>query len=131
MSAIAYTDGNVRTFTVETPGQLDNKHDYLVELGAAPDGVKLLAVAGNEIGAVRGLLQPGAPAVAVRLLGKGGTLRLVQSAAIVRGPFVKAAVGATVVTAATSGDRAIGRKISPGPGAAGEVIEVLDGIERI
>jgi hypothetical protein len=131
MGAIAYTDGNVRTFAVETSGQLDNKQDYLVELGTADDSVKLLATVGKEIGAVRNLPQPGSPQVSVRLLGKGGTLRLVQSAAISKGALVKAVVGGTVVTANTSGDRAIGRKISSGSGSAGEIIEVLDCIEKV
>lgn len=131
MSSIAYIDGNVRTFVIETAGQLDGKTDYLVELGTAPESVKLLNTATNAIGAVRNLRQPGAGSVAVRLLGGGGTLRLVQSGAIARGTLVKAAPGGTVVAATASGDRVIGRKLSNGPGQAGEVIEVLDVIEKL
>lgn len=130
MSSIAYIDGNVRTFVIETPGQLDGKTDYLVELGTAPESVKLLSAAANAIGSVRNLRQPGAGSVAVRLLGRGGTVRLVQSGAINRGALVKAAPGGTVVAATTAGDRVIGRKLSSGPGLAGEVIEVLDVIEK-
>lgn len=131
MSSIAYIDGNVRTFVIETPGQLDAKTDYLVELGTAPESVKLLITPTNAIGSVRNLRQPGLGSVAVRLLGGGGTLRLVQSGAISRGALVKAAAGGTVVAAATAGDRVIGRKLSSGPGQAGEVIEVLDSIEKL
>lgn len=131
MSSIAYIDGNVRTFVIETAGQLDGKTDYLVELGSASESVKLLNTAPNAIGAVRNLRQPGAGSVAVRLLGGGGTLRLVQSGPIARGALVKAAPGGTVVAATTTGDRVIGRKLSSGPGQAGEVIEVLDAIEKI
>ena len=131
MPSITYIDGNVRTFVIETPGQLDGKVDYLVELGAASESVKLLTTANNALGAVRNLRQPGAGSVAVRLLGGGGTLRLVQSAAISRGALVKAVAGGTVATAAATGDRVIGRKLSAGSGQAGEVIEVLDVIEKI
>lgn len=131
MSSIAYIDGNVRTFVIETPGQLDGKTDYLVELGTALESVKLLSAPTNAIGAVRNLREPGAGSVTVRLLGGGGTLRLVQSSAISRGALVKAAAGGTVVAASTAGDRVIGRKLSSGPGQAGEVIEVLDAIEKI
>lgn len=131
MPSITYIDGNVRTFVIDTPGQLNGKTDYLVELGVAPNSVKLLSVANNALGAVRSLRQPGAGSVAVRLLGGGGTLRLVQSAPITRGAFVKAAAGGTVVIATTAGDRVIGRKLSPGPGEPGEVIEVLDAIEKL
>lgn len=131
MPSITYIDGNVRTFVIETPGQLDGKVDYLVELGTAPESVKLLATATNAFGAVRNLRQPGRGSVAVRLLGGGGTLRLVQSGPIARGGLVKAVAGGTVAAATTTGDRVVGRKISNGPGQAGEVIEVLDVIEKI
>ena len=131
MSSIAYIDSHVRTFVVDTPGSLDGKQDYLVELGASADSVKLLNTPTNAIGVVRNLFQPGAGSVAIRLLGGGGTVRMVQSAGIARGALVKAAAGGTVVTAATSGDRVIGRKISAGSGVAGEVIEVLDAIEKV
>lgn len=126
-----YVDENTRTFAIETPGNLDGKQDYLVELGAAEDSVKLLVTPGNAIGTVRNILQAGHPQVAIRLLGKDGTLRVVQSAAIAKGALVKAAAGGTVVPAATAGDRVLGRKLSQGNGAVGEIIEIIDALEKV
>ena len=131
MAATTYVNENTRAFNVGTAGALDGKIDLLVELDpATKNGVILLATAGNEIGVVRNELSPGAKQVSIRLLGKDGTVRLVQN-----GPIAK---GARVVADATSPGRVkaqptttgtyltIGRKLGEGPGVAGEVIEVLD-----
>lgn len=126
-----YHEGNTRPFAIGTAGALDGKNDFLVELdNTVPNGIKLLATVGNEIGAVRNLLTPGGRQVGVRLLGKDGTLRLIQNAAIARGAWVmpdSTALGKVKAVPGTTGTyHAIGVKLSDGNGAAGEVIEVLD-----
>lgn len=131
MPTTSYIEGHVRTFVIETPGQLDGKQNYLVEIGAAVNSVKLLVTPLNALGAVRNLASPGAGSVAVRLLGAAGSVRVVQSAAIPRGALVKAVAGGTVASATVAGDRVLGRKISPGPGVAGEIIEIVDVIEKL
>jgi hypothetical protein len=135
MSATTYTDGNIRTFAIETDGQLDGKQDYLVELGTAADSVKLLATAGNEIGVVRGHSGAGAKSCGVRLLGKDGTMRVIQSGAIAKGARVVAdgaALGKVKAMPGTSGTyRTLGRKITQGSGSANEVIEIIDLVETV
>ncbi|HVY69673.1 MAG TPA: hypothetical protein VHH73_07065, partial [Verrucomicrobiae bacterium] len=66
----------------------------------------------------------------IRLLGKGGTVKMVQGGAITVGARVKGASGGKVVTEGTGARRALGIKISStANGADGDVIEVIDVVE--
>ena len=133
-----YEEGNKKSFQPATVGQLDYAQHKLVELGAADGTCQLLTAAGNEVGVVVDVLQPGQPdtEVGVRLL---GTVKMVQSAAIPKGSQVVAdpanlgqvkAIPAPVNgTAATF--RVLGRKLTFSPGAPGDIIEILDVIENI
>ena len=136
MAATTYVNENTRAFNVGTGGALDGKIDLLVELDpATPNGVMLLATPGNEIGVIRNELSPGAKQVSVRLLGKDGTVRLIQNGAIARGARVVAdstSPGRVKTQPTTTGTYlTIGRKLSAGPGVANEVIEVLDAPQTI
>lgn len=124
----SYTDSAYKTFTEETPGQLTGKEGYLVELTA--NGTVQLLTTGLAIGVMHGKLQ-GSNDVNIRLLGKGGTVKVVQGAAITVATRVKGASGGKVVTADAS-SRAVGVKIEPtGNGADGDVTEILDVIEKV
>lgn len=134
MAKTTYTDNAYRTFVEQVAGALDGKEDYLVALGSNDDAVQL-AGSGLAIGAIQSKLQPGDTAVNVRLLGKGGTVRMIQSGAIAKGARViadTAASGQVKALPGTTGTyRVLGIKLSTGNGAANDVIEVLDAIETV
>lgn len=125
----SYVDGPYRSFTEETAGQLTSKEGYLVQLTSAKNTVQLLTTL-PAIGVMHGKLQ-GANDVNIRLLGKGGTVKVVQGAAIAVGAKVMGASGGKVVTA-TAGNRAIGIKVGPAAnGSDGDVIEIVDIVEPV
>lgn len=125
----SYTDSPYKTFTEETPGQLTGKEGYLVELTA--NGTVQLFTSGLAIGVMHGKLQ-GSNDVNVRLLGKGGTVKVVQGGAITVATRVKGASGGKVVASATTADRSLGIKIDPtGNGADGDVTEIIDVIQTL
>lgn len=123
MSLETYVDGPYRTFTEETPGQLSGKEGYLVELTS--NSKAQLLTTGVPVGVVHQKLQ-GSNDVTVRLLGKGGTVKMLQAGAITVGARLRAKASSGKVEAGTAG-LAIGIKISPtGNGADGDFCEVLD-----
>lgn len=129
MSASTYTDSPYKAFTEETSGQLTGKEGYVVEL--ASTGNVQLFTSGKAIGVMHAKLQ-GSNDVTIRLLGKGGTVKMVAGGAITVATRVKAASGGKVVASSTTGDRSLGLKISPtANGADLDVIEVLDVIEYV
>ncbi|MBK1884883.1 hypothetical protein JIN85_20905, partial [Luteolibacter pohnpeiensis] len=111
------------SFVEETVDALLNQEHKLVELGAAAGSVKLATSAANAVGVLTEK-QPGNPHVTVRLLGKGGTVKMVASAIINKGERLTWAAGGNVAPAATG--FLLGRKLTQGASAAGDVIEVLD-----
>ena len=132
-----YVEGNYRTFQEEVAGALDGKEYQLVEPGTADNSVKLNTGA-NPIGTLHMKLQSATGEkddVSVRLLSGSGTTKMIQNAAIAYGAKVMPAAAnyARVMTVlGTSGShRVIGRKVSEGGGAAGDVIEVETFIETV
>jgi hypothetical protein len=122
-----YSNGPSRTFVEEVAGALTGKEGYLVELGST-GGVQLLT-SGIPIGVVEGKLQ-GDSAVSVRLLGKGGTVKMIQSASVALGARLIGGSGGKVSTLTIG--RSVGIKISPADsGAANDVIEVIDVVENV
>ena len=122
----SYVDQGYRTYTEHVAGALDGKEMYVVEL--ASDGrVQLYTGAGASpaLGVAFQKLKPGAVDVQIRLLGKSGTVKVVQNGAVACGARV-AAVSGGKVGAANPGDRVIGLKLTPVTGADGDVIEILD-----
>lgn len=134
-----YVDRPYRTFQEDVAGDLNNSEFLLVELGSTlPNSVKPNTAAGNEVGVVFEKLQQvnGQPDITVRLLGKGATVKVIQSGAIAYGGkvVVDGAAPTKVKAAPTAGGgtaRCLGRKLTPGNGAAGDIIELLDVIETI
>lgn len=125
-----YVDGCRRTFTEATPGQLTGKETYLVELTSA--GKVQLATTGLAIGVMEGRLEGSTDEVTIRLLGKGGTVRMKQNGAVTPGARVKQLDNDGRVQPIGASGRSLGIKLSPGgTGAANDIIEVLDLVEVI
>ena len=126
------TEGPYRSFAEETTDALLDKEGYLVMLGTA-DGTVKLATSGDVAVGVLYQKQQGNPHVNVRLLGKGGTVKVVAGGVIAKGSRVIWATGGKVVTQTlTAGSyRTLGRKLAQGSSASGDVIEILDVIEPI
>lgn len=127
-----FSEGPYRTFAEETTDALKDKENYLVALGTADGTVKLAADGDTAIG-VLSAKREGDPHVTVRLLGKGGTLKIIAGGVIAKDARVIWGTGGKVITTGTTTGtyRTLGRKLSHGNSAAGDIIEVLDLIERV
>lgn len=126
-----YNDSAYQTFLEPSVGDLDAKEGHAVALDTAENTVKLATGANDAIGFIKGKLQDGPlgdGSVNVRLLGKGGTVKVVAGGSIAKGTRVKVAAGGKVV-AASSSDRSVGIKLTHGSSADGDVIEILDVVE--
>lgn len=138
------TDQPLRTFTELTAALNTIEEGMLVCLSGAfdNDGTPLIAPYSHAeldrdskiIGIARSRLIAGNTQIGVRLLGKGGTVRMKQSAAIAHGAFVmphfdgsNEDLGQVETYAVNQYQGAVGIKIGPSSGgAAGDIIEVLD-----
>ena len=119
-----FTDGPRRAFKAEVAADLAGKEGYVVEMVANKETVQLFN-GGIPIGVLEQRMQ-GSEDWTVRLLGKGGTLKVKAGGAIATPAYVKPANGGKVVAAA-QGNLAIGVKVSPAAAAAdGDVIEIVD-----
>lgn len=127
-----FTEGPYATFAEETTDALLNKERYLVALGTAAGTVKLAADGDTAIGVLQEKRE-GDPHVNVRLLGKGGTLKVIAGGVIAKDARVIWGTGGKVITQTTTTGtyRTLGRKLSQGNSASGDIIEVLDIIERV
>ena len=127
-----YTDTPYYSFAEETPDALLGKEGLLVALGTAKGTVKLATSADEAIG-VLFEKHGGNPHVNVRLLGKGGTVKVVAGGVIAKGARVTFGTGAKLVTQPTAAGsyRTLGRKLTQGSSANNDVIEILDVIEPI
>jgi hypothetical protein len=116
-----YTDTPYKSFKEATTDALLNMEGRLVELGTAADTVQLATSGNNAIG-VLVQKEQGRPHVTVRLLGKGGSVKVVAGGVIAKGATVGWASGGKVVAQATG--NTLGRKLSQGSSADNEVIEI-------
>lgn len=126
---ITYTDTPYISLTEAVAGALTGKDDLLISLNNAGKAV-LYDGSAPAIAVMIGKNSPDDTVIQARLLGKGGTCRMIQSAAIVPGSLVKAVSASARVATATAGSKGLGYKLTPGNGAAGDVIEVIDLPER-
>jgi hypothetical protein len=123
-----YTDRGYYSFTAAVAGALEGKEGYLVELVPGTRTIQLYtATAGRSaLGTLFQHLEGDDNTWNVRLLGKGGTVRMVASGNIQQGLPVKGANGGTVIQAAT-GDKAMGVLVGPSAAqVANDIIEVAD-----
>jgi len=123
-----YTDTPYKSFKEATTDALLNMEGRLVELGTAADTVQLATSGNNAIGVLVHKDQ-GNPHVNVRLLGKGGSVKVVAGGVIAKGANVGWGTGGKVVTLATG--NTLGRKLSQGSSADNEVIEIVDAFRTI
>lgn len=123
-------DTAYKAFKEETTDALLDKEFYLVALGTAAGTVKLATSVDDAIG-VLFQKQPGNPHVTVRLLGKGGTVKVIAGGVIAKAARVIWGTGAKVITQPATGGiyRTLGRKLSQGSSASGDIIEIDDIIE--
>lgn len=130
---------NTQSYEEVVGGALANKVNHLVELAAT--GKIQLAQNGIALGAIRGQMAPGDLVRPVRLLGKDGTVKVIQSAAIAPGARVILDVAnpgkVKALPTGTPGTyRSLGIKESPAEvgtanGAAGDVIVIVDTPETV
>lgn len=125
-----FTDTPYYTFAEETTDALLDKEFHLVALGTAEGTVKLATSIDDAIG-VLFQKQKGNPHVNVRLLGKGGTVKVIAGGVIAKGARVTWGTGGKVITlTAVAGTyRTVGMKLSQGSSANNDIIEILDVIE--
>lgn len=123
-----FTEGPYYTAKEETTDALLDKEGYLVELGTA-DGTVKLATSGNLAIGVLTEKRKGDPHVTVRLLGKGGTVKVRAGGVIAKGANVGWGTGGKFVTMATG--NTLGKKVCQGSSADGDVIEILDAFRSI
>jgi len=128
-----YTEGPYKSFEEETLLDLQDKEGFLVMLGAADNTVKLATSGAVAIGVLHGRTSLESKDVAVRLLGKGGTVKMMAGGIIAKGSRVVWAAGGKVVAqpAAAGSYRTLGVKLEQGDSADNDVIEVLDLIEPV
>lgn len=134
----SFIEGAYRTFQEEVAGALDAKEYSLVECGSADNSVKLNTGANTALGVMWGKLQQASgdkDDVNIRMLGKGGTTKVIQSGSIGYGvrvvvdPAAPTKVKALPATAGVY--RVIGKKVSEGGGANNDVIEIEDEVEIV
>ena len=125
-----FTDTPYYTFKEETTDALLDKEFYLVALGTAEGTIKLATSIDDAIG-VLFKKQEGNPHVNVRLLGKGGTVKVIAGGVIAKGARVTWGTGGKVITLTASAGtyRTLGVKLSQGSSAANDIIELFDVIE--
>ena len=128
-----YTEGPYKSFEEENLLDLQDKEGFLVMLGAADNTVKLATSGAVSIGVLHGRTSLESKDVAVRLLGKGGTVKMKAGGIIAKGSRVVWAAGGKVVAqpAAAGSYRTFGMKLEQGDSADNDVIEVLDVIEPV
>lgn len=128
-----YTEGPYKSFEEENLLDLQDKEGFLVMLGTADNTVKLADSGDAAIGILHGRTSLESKDVAVRLLGKGGTVKMKAGGIIAKGSRVVWAAGGKVVAqpAAAGSYRTLGVKLEQGDSADNDVIEVFDLIEPV
>lgn len=127
-----FTEGPNMTFAEESTDALLDKEGFFVALGTAAGTVKLAANGDTVIGVLQEK-RKGDPHVNVRLLGKGGTVKVKAGGVIAKDARVIWGTGGKAITQTlTAGTyRTLGRNLSQGNSADNDVIEILDIIERV
>jgi len=129
MAKQTYVDSPYKSFPAAVPANLVGLEGYAVEMVPGTNTIQLYtATAGRPLLGFLFERLEGDVNWAVRLIGKGGTLRAVAGdGTIGQAPcWVKAVNGGTL-SLATAGQNAVGFKISPvGADAAGDIIEIVD-----
>jgi hypothetical protein len=129
MAKESYVDSAYRAYKAAVPADLIGKEGYIVEQVAGAETIQLYT-SGIPLGVLHQRLEGGTE-WNVRLLGKGGTVKVVAGGAISTPAYVKPDSGGKVV-AASSTNLAIGVKTSPTAAAAnGDFIEIVDRVHAM
>ncbi|MBB5351351.1 hypothetical protein HNR46_001587 [Haloferula luteola] len=128
-----YSEGPYKSFQEETLGDLVDKEGFLVMLGNADNTVKLATSGDAAIGVLHQRTSMESREVAVRLLGKGGTVKVKAGGVIAKDARVIWGAGAKVITqpAVAGSYRTFGRKTAMGNSAEDDVVEIIDVIEPV
>ena len=128
-----YIESHYRSFEEENLGDLVGKEFYFVALGAADNTIKLAASGDEVIGVLHERTSMESKDVSVRMLGKGGTVKVKAGGIIAKGGRVIWGAGAKAlpVPGAAATYRTLGRKLSQGNSANNDVIEIIDVIEPV
>lgn len=126
-----FSEGPYRTFVESITDALLDKEFHLVALDTNENTVKLATSTQDAIGVLY-QKREGDPHVTVRLLGKGGTVKVKAGGVIAKAAKVIWATGGEVITIPTAAGvhRSIGRYIGQGNSADHDIIEILDVIEE-
>lgn len=127
---VTVQEGSYIALTEAVADALNGKEDHLLSLDNTGKAV-LFTGATPAVAVFVGRLAPGSTALRCRAIGKGGTVRMIQNAAITPGARVMAVNANARVVTATATNRSLGFKLSPTAGGVGEVIEVLDVVETL
>lgn len=127
-----HSEGPYVTLVEETTDALLDKEHYLIAQGTAEGSCKLATSTDDAIGVLYAKRE-GDPHVTVRLLGKGGTVKVIAGGVIAKDARVIWGTGGKVITRPTSAGthRTLGRKMSQGNSASGDIIEILDLVEKV
>ena len=117
-------------FKEETTDALLDKENFFVALGTADGTVKLATSQDDVIGVLKEK-QKGNPHVNVRLLGKGGTVKVKAGGVIAKAArVIWGSGGKAIVQPGSNGTyRTLGVKLTHGNSADNDVIEILDIVE--
>lgn len=130
MAKQTFVDSPYKSFPAAVHANLVGMEGYAVEMIPGTNTIQLYtATAGRPpLGWLFERLE-GDVNWSVRLIGKGGTVRTVAGdATIGQAPAAVSIAAGGAMTACASGGNAQGLKISPpGPDAAGDVLEIVDG----
>lgn len=125
----SFEDGPYRAYKAAVAADLLGKEKYLVEQVAGAETIQLFT-SGIPLGVLHQKLE-GDDVWSVRLLGKGGTVKVIANGVIATPAYVKAENGGKVV-ASSSTNLSIGVKTSPvADAAAGDVIEIVDRVHAM
>lgn len=128
-----YSEGPYKSFDEETLKALLGKENHFVALGTDPGTVKLATNGDEVIGVLHERLSLETKQVTVRLIGKGGTVKVRAGGVIAKGGRVVWGTGAKAIAQpGTAGTyRTLGRKLANGNSADNDIIEILDTVEPV
>lgn len=128
-----YSNSPFRSFQEETLGALVGKEFFFVALGTAENTIKLATSGDEVIGVLHERTSMESKDVSVRLIGKGGSLKVKAGGIVSKGGRVVWGTGAKAVPVPGSAGtyRTLGRKLGQGSSADNDVIEILDIVEPV
>lgn len=128
-----YVEPAYRSFEEETLGALVGKEHFFVALGTNENTIRLAANGDEVIGVLHERTALESKDISVRLLGKGGTVKVKAGGVIAKNGRViwGSDAKALPVPAEPGTYRTLGRALGQGSSANNDVIEILDLVEPV